>query len=186
MKHNNKLKITFPYNYFLIILSLFTFNGCMGTTMWMDMMPNNFDIISRHNSTISLHVEGWDDKSLYYGRPGIPSVELKKAIENSIINSNVFSKVIADGGSDYLLKVKLTRMDYPYYAYDVEVQMTALWQLSDRSTKEVVWENIITTKYTTKYSETYNGALRLKLANEGAARANIQTGIHEISLLQLK
>ena len=60
------------------------------------------------------------------------------------------------------------------------VTTAVYYDLIERSTNKSVWTQTITRSYTAQLGDAFLGAERLKLANEGSAKANIQGLIEEL------
>jgi hypothetical protein len=100
--------------------------------------------------------------------------------------SGVFSKVIEDGESEYILQVSVRNFSQPYHGgFDMVVYLVTNWKLSDPKSNNVIWSDIVSTTYKAKLTDNLIGGLRMKLATEGAIRTNIKTGIFELSRLDL-
>lgn len=57
--------------------------------------------------------------------------------------------------------------------------------LKKRDSNEVIFQGNVSTTHTATMGEAFAGAKRLRLANEGAARANIKEGLRRLSQLKL-
>ena len=60
------------------------------------------------------------------------------------------------------------------------VTTSVYYDLIKRSSKKSVWTQTVTRSYTAQGSDAFLGVERLRLANEGSARANIQGLIEEL------
>jgi hypothetical protein len=69
--------------------------------------------------------------------------------------------------------------------FNMTVTLETNWTLSRKSDGKVVWQKAIPSTFTAKAGEAFAGVTRLRLANEGAARTNIEQAIKEISALDL-
>jgi hypothetical protein len=67
---------------------------------------------------------------------------------------------------------------------DMTVTANVRYSLIDTTTRKEVFSKVITGTYTAKFSDAFAGVERLKLANEGAAKTNIQLLVND--LLQFK
>jgi hypothetical protein len=65
------------------------------------------------------------------------------------------------------------------------VTLTSHWQLTKQGDPRPFWQSFVSTKYTAKAGDAFVGVERLRMANEGAARANIKDGLEELSELSL-
>jgi len=65
------------------------------------------------------------------------------------------------------------------------VKMEVSYTLTDTKSGKTVWSKNVASEHTAKMGDAFAGVTRLRLANEGAAKANIQEAITEISAMQL-
>ena len=75
------------------------------------------------------------------------------------------------------LTAHLIELEQPLAGFDVEVTSTVQYVVTRRSDGVVVLDETIVTPYTEDFSSTFLAVERLRLANEGAIRRNIETFI---------
>lgn len=109
----------------------------------------------------------------------IGNEEFKQSLMNSL-NSVGFLTTNKDQRR-YSLDVTIGGLDQPMMGLDMTVTATVNYRLEDTATQKVVFSRVIATPYTATLSDTLNGAKRLKLANEGAAKKNIEQFIDELT-----
>jgi hypothetical protein len=83
----------------------------------------------------------------------------------------------SDQASRYLVAATIQSVKQPLMGFNMTVTMTVDYQLIERSTNTIAWQQTVTRPYTAKVGDAFVGTERLRLANEGAARANIVTFI---------
>lgn len=76
----------------------------------------------------------------------------------------------SDGPLD--LTATLAAMDQPFGGFNMTVSSTVVYRISDAS-GERIFDEIVTVPYTANFSDAFMGVERLRLANEGAIKANI-------------
>lgn len=113
----------------------------------------------------------------------VSSDSFKRALEQSLENAGMHSKIAA--GSRYQLVADLTRLDQPMMGFDMTVNSTARYSLVETKTRKEVYSRIIQIGHTATMSDALIGSQRLKLANEGAVKANIQAFIKDLVALKL-
>jgi len=113
----------------------------------------------------------------------VSSDSFKRALEQSLENAGMFSK-IATGGK-YQLTADLTRLDQPMVGFDMTVTSTVRYSLIDTQSRNEVYARVVQIAYTASMSDAFMGSTRLKLANEGAVKANIQALINDLIALKL-
>ena len=95
----------------------------------------------------------------------------------------MFSKIVA--GSKYQLTADLTRLDQPMMGFNMTVTSTVRYSLIETQTRKEVYAQVIQIGHTASMSDAFIGSQRLKLANEGAVKANIQAFIKDLIALKL-
>jgi hypothetical protein len=79
-----------------------------------------------------------------------------------------------------VLLADLQRLKQPVFGFNMKVTAVVNYQLRERSSGMPVFQTEVTTPYTAEMSEAFLGVERLKLANEGAIRENIEHLILEL------
>jgi hypothetical protein len=113
----------------------------------------------------------------------VSSDAFRRALEQSLENAGMFSKIVA--GSKYQLTADLTRLDQPVLGFDMTVTSTVRYALIETQTRKELYARVIQIGYTASMSDAFIGSQRLKLANEGAVKANIQAFINDLVALKL-
>ena len=113
----------------------------------------------------------------------VSSDGFRRALEKSLENAGMFSNIVA--GSKYQLTADLTRLDQPLMGFDMTVTSTVRYSLIENQSRKEIYSRVIQIGHTASVSDAIVGAERLKLANEGAVRANIQAFINDLVALKL-
>ena len=113
----------------------------------------------------------------------VSSDAFRRALEQSLESAGMFSKIIA--GSKYQLTADLTRLDQPMIGFDMTVGSSVRYSLIETQTRKEVYARVIQISYTAKMSDAFIGSQRLKLANEGSVKANIEAFIKDLVALKL-
>jgi hypothetical protein len=82
--------------------------------------------------------------------------------------------MLSSGDARLKLNAELLELDQPLFGASFTVTASVHYTLTNMSTGEVVFDRKVTTPYTASFSDAFYGAKRLRLANEGAIRENIQ------------
>jgi Lipopolysaccharide-assembly len=141
-------------------------------------------VATKHIESLSVTVTGGSETSAL-GASKISNEDFAEAVKNSIAQSGLFAKIVPAGQSDYQLEVQIVRLDQPMFGTSFTVNLEATWRLVHPEDQKVVWEKAITSSSTATMSDAFSGVTRLRLANEGAARNNIQDAIAQMSALSL-
>ncbi len=179
--NNNKL---FAFITVLICISSGLI-GCSSPASKDGIVAHDILNIKHHPNTVLVKAQGGSETGAM-DSSNISNKDFAQAIEESIIESKLFTRVIHGEGSDYLLNVTIVSMSKPMFGASFTVSMEAAWSLSDAASKEAVLRKSIKSSHTVTMGQALIGTTRLRLAVEGAARKNIQLGLEAISELQLK
>lgn len=115
----------------------------------------------------------------------VPEAELKAAIEDSIRKSNAFREVVSAGGATYELTVSVVTMKTPLFGISMTVDVETAWSLVRASDRQPVLQRTFTATHTTGGGEAFAGAVRARMALEGAVRKTIEQGLLAIGQLSL-
>ena len=74
----------------------------------------------------------------------------------------------------FMLTAQLLSLDRPFIGIDMTVTASVLYTLTEAVAGKELRVKTITLPYTAKFRDSLIGVERLRLANEGAARTNIQ------------
>jgi len=160
------------------------FGGCATPSNPQAMSVQKIELAKKHAASLSLNVTGGSETNSA-GASKISNADFTTALKSSIENSQLFAKLLDAGSSDYHLEVMIARLDQPMMGFNMTVTLETNWTLSRKSDGTVVWQKAIPSTFTAKAGEAFAGVTRLRLANEGAARTNIEQAIKEISALNL-
>lgn len=113
----------------------------------------------------------------------VSSDGFRRAIEQSLENTGMFNKFIT--GSRYQLTADLTRLDQPFIGFNMTVTSTVRYSLIESESRKEVYTRVIDISHTATVSDALGGAQRLKLASEGAIKANISSLMNDLIALKL-
>lgn len=102
----------------------------------------------------------------------VSSTDFERALEASLKDAGLLSQ--NRQGSKYSLVVHLMKLDQPFFGASMTVSATVRYTLVERATNKDVLERTVSLPYTAAFSDALLGTERMKLANEGAVRVNIQ------------
>jgi hypothetical protein len=147
--------------------------GCASPATVQGMRPQALAVENRHPFSVNVQVAGGRATNPIWTSE-ISDDAFVRAIRESIAESGLFRSVITTGSGDYLLEVILVNVDKPLIGFDLTVNLTAN-----------VYQELILQHYTATVGDSLVAIKRLRLAEEGAARENIQEGLNRISRLKL-
>lgn len=173
--------------YYLSILTsfcVFLFTGCAITPTPKGMLARSAMVQNHYPFSVSVKAEGTKESNAF-GGPGIPGEPLAEAIRNSITKYGLFRSVITTGSGDYLLEADIVKVDAPAAGFNMTVSMGIRWKLTHVSTGKIVFQQTTFKAYTATVGDAFAGVKRVRLAEEGAARENIEDALDRISQLRL-
>ncbi len=97
----------------------------------------------------------------------IDSAAFREALIASMINYGIY-----DASSDMKVLAILEEVDQPLIGISMTVTSRVNYRVTDED-DQVLFERTVTVPYTAEFSDSFYGVERLRLANEGSARANI-------------
>jgi len=148
------------------------------------MVVEGIAVTQKHPGKIGIKTQGGNETGAL-DVSSIANEDFARAIEESIINSGLFQKVVLINESDYTLNVTIVYMSKPLFGTDFTIDMEAAWSLVDTKRKTVLMRESIKSAHTAAMGDAFVGATRFQLAVEGAARGNIWAGLAAIAKLQL-
>ena len=157
-------------------------SGCATNAKSDAMVAVPATVVHKSSADVAVAVSGGKETT-NMGASQISNDNFAQALRDSITQSGLFSKV-ADSGH-YKLNCFIGKVDQPIMGFSMTVKMEVSYTLVDTSSGKTLWTKNIASEYTAKASAAFAGITRLRLANEGAAKDNIQKVISEISTLSL-
>jgi hypothetical protein len=88
--------------------------------------------------------------------------------------------ILTTQGGDYRLDATLMELNQPFAGLDMSVHSTVRYALTEVASGDVVYEEVISERYTATMGDAFVGVERLRLANEGSIRANIERLISQL------
>jgi hypothetical protein len=113
----------------------------------------------------------------------VSSSEFERALEASLGAAGLLSP--NRQASPYTLLADLKSLEQPYFGASLTVTATVTYFLVERASAKTVLERTIATPYTAAFGDAFIASERLRLANEGAIRANITRLIEELGALKV-
>jgi len=180
---NRNTRVTLKF--LIVTMSILAMFGCSRPPKAINLVPNDFNMIHRHDASVKIVVEGGTEPGKETTISEITNDIFKEALTKAIHKSNLFREVLVEGG-DYLLKVTINNQEMGERGFaDMDVDVMTSWQLTDNNTLKVIWKDVVATNYKATVSDAFDGGKRYRVAKEKAANKNIQLGIQELSKLSL-
>lgn len=112
----------------------------------------------------------------------VDSSGFEAALQESLKATGLLSQHRQTG--DYVLTADMGKLEQPMVGFDMTVTASVTYILSERKTGKEVFRRTLATPYTAKVGDAFVGSERLKLANEGAVRVNIEKLTEELYALK--
>lgn len=107
----------------------------------------------------------------------ITSADFKTAVTESLRNSGLFKSVSASNDPTYQLNATLEDLAAPLSGLDMTAYLTVDWALSRTADHKVLWHELIHSKATATLGDAFAGLHRARIADERAARQNIERAL---------
>lgn len=129
-----------------------------------------------HRIAIGQVSGGHDTNPLWMSKVGNP--EFSTALRDSLAAAGLLAEGPEPGA--YVLSANLLRLKQPVFGFDMKVTATVDYELRERASGLPVFATEVVTPYTADMGDAFLGVERLRLANEGAIRFNIQRLIEQL------
>ena len=160
-------------------------SGCAVSSQPKAMVAVPTEEVHHSKETVSVVVTGGKETSSTGGSQ-ISSKDFAEALRDSIERSGLFSKAMDTEGGTYKLGAYIGELAQPVLGFDMTVTLEVGYTLTDTRPQRAVWMKSIRSTYTATTKDSIIGMTRLQMANEGAARKNIEEAIAAISKLDLE
>jgi len=152
--------------------------GCASPAQPSAMVPEGVPVLAREPRTVNLRAFG-GEPTLPVGRSKISNEGFVEALATGLAQAGLLLAVVDEPG-DYRLDVVIEEIAQPYFAFPMTVRLVTRWELARRGEREPFWTDTIRSAHTVPFAVEFFGIRRLRLANEGAARAAILEGIRRL------
>ncbi|HCA26831.1 MAG TPA: hypothetical protein DEP05_04185 [Betaproteobacteria bacterium] len=164
----------------ILVVSLY---GCasgakFGNMAYTESIGMKYDKALKHDVGLSTVAGGEQTNPLWTSQ--ISNEAFKKAVEMSLSSQGLLSQ-----NGRYQLKVKLAEIDQPMFGLDFTVTTHVNYILMDTKTNKVIFNDTIVSPYTASVGEAFLAVKRLRLANEGSAKQNIEDLLKKLSSLHI-
>jgi hypothetical protein len=163
-------------------------NGC-ATNAEVGQMIMNTPVKSKrlvsknlkHNITVGEVGGGHETNPMWY--PEINNAGFKEALAESLIQAQLYNN---QDKAAYKLTANLLELKQPFMGMNMTVTCVVRYKLINVKTGKMIYNRKISAAYTAKFADNLVGIMRLKDANEGAARENITKFINGLYKLNIK
>lgn len=103
------------------------------------------------------------------------------ALRKSLTHQDLYS----DKGR-YNLQVEMVGVDKPLVGFDMTVTTRVRYKLLDTDSNQIVFEELVVAPYTATVGDAFAAVTRLRLANEGSAKKNIENFLRRLAQLKIE
>lgn len=121
-------------------------------------------------------VDGGEETALV-GLPKISNAELREALQNAMLLSNILGGVDAPLTMDATLE----SLDQPQLAVNLEVTSIIFYRVRSIRTGAIVWQERVEATTTTPFTDSIVRSERQRLANEASIKENIETFLEKLN-----
>ena len=111
---------------------------------------------------------GNETNPLWKSNVGNP--EFGGALRNSLRTTGLLAEAAP---AHFALDAQLNALEQPMFGLDMTVTANVTYTLANPASGRTIWQKTLVTPYTAHVSDAFAGFERIRLANEGAIRANI-------------
>ncbi|MFS2122503.1 hypothetical protein [Pseudomonas sp. Pseusp97] len=172
-----------------LCVSLFAIllTGCASSAKVENMQVNDqqahtqgYDAALRGNLQVSDVEGGKKTNPLWTSQ--IDGADFRAALEQSLGKAGLLGQ---GDKAAYSLRTRLVSLDQPVFGFNFTVTSTVEYSLVENAGGRVVWQETVKEPFTAGVGDAFYGVTRLRLANEGSARANINTLLQRLGGLKL-
>jgi len=102
------------------------------------------------------------------------------AVKESLLKQGLLSE-----SGKYKLQVKMQKVDQPLFGLDMTVTTHVQYVLTDATNSSIIFDEVIIAPYTATVGDAFAGIKRLRLANEGSGKKNIEGLLDKLSELEI-
>lgn len=161
-----------------LLLALFLY-GCPSPATKEGMIVTDYRAPKQTGDIIFVKESAGGSATDPFGVSKIPNDNFSEAVKASLLNSKAFLALSSNWGDEWALEIDIRNVEQPFFGFDFTVRTFIRYTLFLRSQK--VYETEIYATGTATMDDSFLGLIRLRLANERSARANIKTFIQELS-----
>lgn len=166
----------------IFMVASFQLGGCASNASFEKMIatqpaaqtPTNKSLLN--NIVVTTVAGGRETNPLLASQ--VNNESFRQALESSLKRADLYSNE-----AKYKLAVNLIELKQPLLGFDLTVTCNTHYRLENPSSDKPLFDKNIITSYTATVSDAFIAIERLKIANEGAVKANITEFIKELYLL---
>ncbi|HEX4350324.1 MAG TPA: hypothetical protein VH251_08045 [Verrucomicrobiae bacterium] len=167
----------------LVLLASCLFAGCASPARTTEMVAKKVPQAAATHEPVVVSVQGGDKTNpLWVSK--ISNENFSAALVESLKQTGLFKSVDTSGDDACRLTTTIEDLEQPIMGLDMTVSLRIDWLLVRTSDGQDLWHDKILSTYTATVGDNLDGALRLRVANEGAARQNIEQGLAKLAAVK--
>jgi hypothetical protein len=135
-----------------------------------ERLKNNVGIVSVYGG----------ERTTPVGPPAISNEEFSRAVKKSLSEQDLLSE-----NGKFQLEILIADNNRPSFGADMTVTTYVQYVLTDTNTNSMIFDEIIFTSYTVALDDAFAGTKRIRLANEGSGKMNIEKFLEKLSELTI-
>jgi hypothetical protein len=167
----------------VFLLSTFLFGCASGAKMesmvYTPNAPKTYDDALKNQ--VAVQSVGGGEKTNPLWTSEISTESFSSAVKGTLSAQGL----LAEKGR-YQLQVKMLKVDQPMFGLDLTVTTHVRYILTDTKDGAVVLDETIAAPHTATFDDAFAAVKRLRLANEGSGKKNIEGLIDKLSHLKIK
>ncbi|MBM3712536.1 MAG: hypothetical protein FJW56_03760 [Actinobacteria bacterium] len=166
------------------LLIAVTVYGCSISPQLVNMIPDVSELsLYKSEKTITIReIIGGKEGEEWGSR--ISAADYLQVLQETIKQYQIFKLKYDTKKSDYILDILIIKQKQPIVGLDLTVNLAVEYKLYNTK-GDVIWNEQIYTEYTARMCDSFVGASRLNIANEGAVRENVREAITKMANLKL-
>lgn len=157
--------------------------GCASGAQLENMVPDPLKVTHQHPFKVNVRTSGGQETNPMWSSQ-ISDSAFAGAIRKAIQKHGIFQEV-TEAQPDLQLEIKLIQLQQPLFGFDMTVQLHSEWSLSSADASQLLWKKSLNSTHTATVGDAFVAVTRLRLANEGAGKNNIQEGLEALSALEI-
>ena len=167
----------------LLMVSVLFVLGCAAPAQFENMTYEG--IIGTYDSELNGQIElaqvkgGSKTNPLWTSQ--ISNEDFQRALEQSLVAQGLLSQ-----NGRFTLKATLIEVAQPWIGVNLKVATKVNYVMIDEAINDVLLDEVIEADFTATFSDAFDAVTRLKIANEGSAKANIKRFLERLALLRVE
>ncbi|PKM04987.1 MAG: hypothetical protein CVV16_02235 [Gammaproteobacteria bacterium HGW-Gammaproteobacteria-6] len=111
--------------------------------------------------------------------------EISNEAYSDALKRSLQSQGLLSDNGQYQLSVKMLKVEQPLFGLDMRVTTHVQYTLTDKATNSIVLDETVIAPYTATIGDAFVAVTRLRMANEGSGKKNIEGLLAKLSALQI-